>query len=141
MDSKRHLTGFYVETLILILVFVFVLLVTSGVFSAAAMKSRDAALLSAAVDISSNGAEAAGASGSPEDLLFLLDENGNARAVEGGVEARYDITGKADPEGELVLFVGWDDADGFVTCPVTVTSQDRIIYEIKTGVSPGGERP
>ena len=141
MESKRHQSGFYVETLILILVFVFVLLVVSGLFSASAVKSNDAALLSAAVDIASNAAEAACASGSQEDLVKLLDENGNASVVTGGVEARYDEDGAADPEGVLVLFVGWEEVDSFVTCPVTVTKGDRVIYEIKTGVSLGGETP
>ena len=141
MGSRKHPSAFYVETLILILVFVFVLLVVSGVFSASATKSRDAAMLSSAVDIASNAAEAACASCSSDDLLTLLDENGNARAVQGGVEARYDTAGSPDPEGELVLFVGWEEAENFVTCPVTVTYRDKVVYEIKTGVSLGGNRP
>ncbi|MBE6726184.1 MAG: hypothetical protein E7576_13500 [Ruminococcaceae bacterium] len=98
---KKHITSFYVETLILILVFVAVILTLTQVFGMAKKQSEEAKLLTSAVTLAQNAAEAFSAADSAESLFTLLDEGGNA-ALEGEiVTAAYGADGKPDPNGVL----------------------------------------
>ena len=98
---NKRVTSFYVETLILIVVFVAVILALTRVFGLAKKQSEEAKLLTGAVTLAQNAAEAFSAAESAEELFTLLDEGGNA-ALEGMVvTAAYGADMKPDPNGVL----------------------------------------
>ena len=98
---NKRVTSFYVETLILIVVFVAVILALTQVFGLAKKQSEEAKLLTGAVTLAQNAAEAFSAAESAEELFTLLDEGGNA-ALEGMVvTAAYGADMKPDPNGVL----------------------------------------
>ncbi len=98
---NKRVTSFYVETLILIVVFVAVILALTQVFGLAKKQSEEAKLLTGAVTLAQNAAEAFSAAESAEELFTLLDEGGNA-ALEGMVvTAAYGADMKPDPNGLL----------------------------------------
>ena len=57
MKQKRHITGFYIETLLLILVFVSIILVITNIFGMARVSSARARHLTTAVALAQNTAE------------------------------------------------------------------------------------
>ena len=102
---KNRVTSFYVETLILILVFVAVILTLTQVFGMAKKQSEEAKLLTGAVTLAQNAAEAFPAAESSEALLKLLDEGGNAFLDNDTVTASYDADMTPDPDGVLRVVV------------------------------------
>ena len=131
--KKAQWTSFYLEALLLVAVFVAMVLVLTGVFSAARTQSRRARELSRAVTLAANTAEAVSASSDGEELLKVLNENGNAsaRADVPGVTARYDADGTPDPAGDFRVDVSWD--------PEPAGKGELVAGEIL--VSCGGEDP
>ena len=98
---NKRVTSFYVETLILIVVFVAVILALTQVFGLAKKQSEEAKLLTGAVTLAQNAAEAFSAADSAESLFALLDEGGNAVLEAGGVTASYGADLQPDPDGVL----------------------------------------
>ena len=90
MKKQSHITGFYLETLMLIVVFVLIILVLTQVFGLAQMQSTRAKELNGAVILAQNAAEAVAASETPEELLKLLNENGNAVPLASGRNGKRD---------------------------------------------------
>ena len=84
MKQKRHITGFYIETLLLIVVFISIILVITNIFGLARVRSAQARHLTKAVTLAQNAAEAAAASTSIDEAAAILDENGNVKAVRAG---------------------------------------------------------
>lgn len=123
--KKQQLTSFYLEALLLIVVFVAMILVLTGVFGASRAQSAQAQRLTNAVMLASNAAEAVAAADSPEELAVLLDENGNTRVSAGGVTAGYalDRSPSAEKEPALSVHISWepDSAD-----PALVRSSIRV---------------
>ena len=109
MKKQSHITGFYLETLMLIVVFVLIILVLTQVFGLAQMQNTRAKQLNGAVILAQNAAEAAAASETPEELLKLLNENGNAVPMTepAGVTVRYDRDLNPDAEGNYRVDVTW----------------------------------
>ena len=109
MKKQSHITGFYLETLMLIVVFVLIILVLTQVFGLAQMQSTRAKQLNGAVILAQNAAEAAAASETPEELLKLLNDNDNAvlMADTAGVTACYDSDLNPDAEGNYRVDVTW----------------------------------
>ena len=109
MKKQSHITGFYLETLMLIVVFVLIILVLTQVFGLAQMQSTRAKQLNGAVILAQNAAEAAAASETPEELLKLLNDNDNAvlMADTVGVTACYDSDLNPDAEGNYRVDVTW----------------------------------
>lgn len=139
MKKKQHITAFYLETLLLILVFVAIILVLTHIFGIARAQSSGARLLTNAVRLAENGAEALSASRSEGELLALLDEAGNASLREdgAGVTAYYDTDMRPDPAGRLRLDVSWEpEGDGLVRSVVTVRLREAAepIYGLDTAV-------
>ena len=131
---RKHITSFYVETLILILVFVAVILTLTQVFGMAKKQSEEAKLLTDAVTLAQNAAEAFSVSESPETLFALLDE-GNAVLDGGCVTASYDTDRTPDPDGVLTVVVErssdsrWD-AEGVIRVIRRDTGEE--IYSLET---------
>ena len=142
---KRHrITAFYMETLFLIAVFIAVILVLTRVFGIGRSKSQEARLLTSAVSLAQNAAEAVSGSSCQENVAALLAEK-DAESItiddEQGIVARYDRDMNPDPEGELKVVIGWDPQETvsgtLVTCPVTVWEEnqtDEPVYSLETAV-------
>ena len=109
MKKQSHITGFYLETLMLIVVFVLIILVLTQVFGLAQMQSTRAKQLNGAVILAQNALEAVSASETPEELLKLLNDNDNAvlMADTAGVTACYDSDLNPDAEGNYRVDVTW----------------------------------
>ena len=120
MKKGTRITAFYVETLLLIVVFISIILLLTQVFGLAQRQSADARELTDAVALASGTAEAFAAAGSPEELLALLDEAGNAdladpaQSGESGeaeaaaiIQARYGADLAPDPKGVYQVTITW----------------------------------
>lgn len=140
MNKERHITSFYMETLLLIAVFIAIILVLTQVFGLGRTESSDAKLLTNAVTLAQNAAEAFSASDSPQRLAALLDENGNTVVNGVTVEARYGTDMTPDPTGKLVISSTWEPAvrgggtlvTGWIAA--RYEGRDEPIYEMKTAV-------
>ena len=113
MNKKEHITAFYLETLLMIAVFISIILVLTRVFGSARAQSARAKHLTEAVTLAQNTAEAVSASGSAKELRALLDQGGNAVLQEKGggafaVVAAYDLSMNPVPlaQGQEVLLQG-----------------------------------
>ncbi len=142
---KRHrITTFYMEALFLIAVFIAVILVLTRVFGIGRSQSQEAKLLTSAVSLAQNAAEAVSGSTDPEDVAELLTQTDTISVtVDEGkrIIARYDMDMNPDPEGELKLVIGWEPSETvsgtLVTCPITVWQDeqaDEPVYALQTAV-------
>ena len=147
MKQKSHLTSFYVETLLMILIFTGMIVLLSSVFSLARVRSVQARRLSNAVCLAQNAAEAVAASTSAQDVLEILEEENNGELIrENGNPAvvfLYDDDMHADTAGMCSVTVTWEktERDDFVVSNITVArnGESDPVYELRTGVwIPGG---
>ena len=143
MRKSEHVTAFYVEVLLMIVVVTVMVLVLTNVFALSRMESATAKSLTNAVCLAENAAEAFSASSTPEQLLALLDEGGNAGFAEGAavttLRASYDADMRPDAEGGTVLLITWEPegawTGGLVRCTITVLSEDGSeVYTLRTAV-------
>lgn len=136
--ERGHITAFYMETLFLAVLFVLVILALIRLFALSVQMSNGAENLTNAVRLSENAAEAVAASHSPQSLLELLDENGNARLTEdGGICAEYDQNRSPLPGGPIRVEITWEpDGEGCVDSAITVFCQgeEEPIYTLRTAV-------
>ena len=73
MKKNGQITAFYIEALLLIVVFLAIILVLTQVFGLARQQSIAAGQLTDAVTLAGNAAEAVSASADPDELFHLLD--------------------------------------------------------------------
>lgn len=136
--GRGQVTAFYIETLVLAVIFVAVILVLLRVFSLSMRLSGQAKELTSAVRLAENAAEAAAASDNVQELALLLDENGNVTAREdGSVLAEYDRDMKPAPGGEIRMEITWEPEEtGCVGCTITVSRKkdSQLIYTLNTAV-------
>lgn len=142
MKKDNHVTAFYVEVLLLTVGLILIVLVLSQVFALGRQQSTSAKELTNAVTLAQNAAEAFSASATPEELIRLLDENGNVSFASDTlvttVLARYDNNMSPDPDGALIVSVTWengkDPGGGLIGSTVRVSSaiDGREIYTIRT---------
>ena len=136
MKKGKPITAFYVETLLLIVVFIGILLALTQVFGLARNESVRAKLLTNAVTLAQNGADAFMATGEEGALLALLDEGGNVQPLSGpyGVVANYraDMTPCFDRNYRLQVHISWTEADGLLQGFVLVydSGRDEVIYTL-----------
>ena len=148
MKKHAHITAFYLETLLLIIVFIGIILVLTRVSGICRSMSTDAELLSNAVCLAQNAAEAVSASDSPDTLAALLDEGGNVHASGSGVEALYEKNMTPDQDGDapLRVLITWEPSledSRFIRSAISVYSRnrDRPVYELATAVYLEGVSP
>ena len=140
MKRRGHITSFYIETLLLVLVFVAVLMVITQVFGLGKAESRRAGELTSAVTLAQNAAEAVSVSKNTSDLAAILDENDNVTFTDTIVEARYTSDMQPSPDGGMTVSIEWEpetlDAGTFISCRITVRTDrsDETIYTLDTGV-------
>ena len=139
MKQKAQTTSFYVETLLLIVVFIAIILGLTQIFGLAEAESSRSAQLTGAVMLAENAAEAVSASRSAGELLALLDE-GSARLEGSVVSARYGAELRPDPAGPYELRVSWEpEAGGLVNSAIEVLREGRGLYTLRTAVFCGEE--
>ena len=165
MNGQRHMTAFYLESVLIGIIFVLVISVLAQGFSQARIESQEAEKLTNAVCLAQNAAEAVGAADSKDVLTQLLDENGNAElrenaAGQAAVYAFYDgdmqpVTKEEaskivrDHKAESVLMVKatWEPADSgtgtFVNSNIAVycDASKEPLYTLHTGVYLKKDRP
>ena len=144
MKNDKSITAFYVEVLMLTVGLILMVLVLTHIFALGRSQSASAKELTDAVCLAQNAAEAVSASSSPEELLEKLDEGGNCAFTEGAavptIRAAYDRKMQPAAEGELIVFVTWEQenaAEGELAhSTITVTNADgtRQIYSLRTAV-------
>ena len=122
---KKHITAFYLETLLLIAVLVAVILVLTGVFSGAKAQSARAGRLTQAVVLAENAAEAVAASDSLEAVQGLLDENGNTRVEDRVLTVFHDA---------FQVHITWEPNGALASSTITVFWNDSEIYALETAV-------
>ena len=142
MKKQEHITAVYVETLLLILVFIAIILVLTHVFGLGKVQSSRARLLTNAVCLAENAAEAVAASDSPEAVAALLDEGGNVRILDSGlVEADY--SSRMEPEltgvPGLRVLISWEptaEDPQLVDSTISVYGGGKMdaVYELHTAV-------
>lgn len=143
MKKDGRLTAFYMEMLLLGLIFTLMVMVLVRVFALGSLESRRAAELNTAVSLAENAAEAVSASSSKGELEALLNEAGNAgQTVQNGgtgVLALYDRNGRPDPAGVMEVLVSWtpEKTPGgtLVHSDISVRGADhQEIYFLQTAV-------
>ena len=140
MKKHSHITGFYLETLMLIVVFLVIILLLTQVFGLAQMQSTKAKRLTGAVILAQNAAEAVSASETPDELLALLNDNNNAFPMTDtvGVTACYDSDLNPDAGGIYRVDVTWlpeEAGDGTMirsTAEVRCDETDEPVYRLET---------
>ena len=140
--KRGHNTAFYLETLLLIVVFIGIILVFTWIFGLGKAQSGEAKLLTNAVTLAEKGAEAVSAADSPEALMALLNEDGNVEALPGveGVAAYYDSDMRPDADGGLRMEVTWlPESTGkgtlvHSTVSVINARTDKNVYSLETAV-------
>ena len=141
MNKSRHLTAFYVETLLLTVTLILVALVLTRMFGAGSLQSASAKALTAAVGLAENAAEAMSASENPEDLMAYLNENNNAVCEDTLVTAYYgsDLAPASKDDHAYEVSVLWEpDAStpGLVNGTILVQDSARgsELYKLTTAV-------
>ncbi len=151
MNRKDHITAFYIETLILIVVFVVVILMLTNVFQAARIESVRARRLSDAVILAGNVAEAMSWTEEGEDLLSVLGGEGGAELMPDGrgLTVYYGEDHQADRNGPYMVSAvvvseeqGAEAESRLVTYEISVkdTQRGEVIYTLRTSVFRKGER-
>lgn len=136
--------AFYIETLVLLAVFTIVTVVLVRAFVLSRELSAEAGVLTKAVHLAENAAEAVAASDSGEMLFALLNEAGNVQVLEGTDQASgriyraaYDADGKPDAGGVFWVEVSWVQKEGgLVESEVKVYWEDVTdpVYTLETAV-------
>lgn len=140
MKKKEHITAFYLETLLLILVFIAIILVLTNIFGLARGQSAAAKQLTTAVALAENAAEAVAAADSVEAVAALLNTGGNARVENGQVEAGYDADLNPDSTRAPAfwVYVRWEPEGALAKATISVQRGNpwspEPIYTLETAV-------
>ena len=142
MKQRHQITAFYIEALILILVFVGIILVLTQVFGAGRALSSDADRLTRAVGLAQNAAEAVAAAEDEDALEEILDEGNipDAAADPGAVLCLYDREGNPAGDGVFKVKTTWEpEAKGggevvYSHISVWYGEEESPIYELDTAV-------
>lgn len=141
MEKKQHITAFYLEALLLIVVFIGMILVLTQVFGMGQLQSNQAKLLTGSVHIAENAAELFAGTDNAQDLLDSLNEKENAEWSDEGqtaLQVRYNRQFNPDRDGDIILSMTWEpekEATGTMVksrISVSVSSDSNPIYEIET---------
>jgi hypothetical protein len=134
-NKHAHITAFYLETLLMILVFVAVILMLTQVFGASRKLSAEAGYLSDAATISESVSAAVRASDDEEALIGILNgaagdsANGTPAVLLNGasvptIEVRYDDDLVPAGDGPYEVTVTWEKTAGtrgdYVDSEITV---------------------
>ena len=123
---RKHITAFYLETLILIAVFAAVILVLTSIFCGARAQSARADHLTGAVMLAENAAEAVAASESIEALLEFLEKEGDVQRAGSVLTLTKD---------GYHVNVTWEREGALAASTITVSWNQNEIYTLETAVA------
>lgn len=142
--KKQHITAFYMEMLVLIMIFVAVILILTRVFALSRQQSAKAEILTDSVCLAENLAEMATASDSREAFSALLERGGDIQILDNGAgrifRVRYDEDRKRAKQGVYRVDVEWkpEESPGgsLVKSVITVYwgEETEPVYTLETGV-------
>ena len=139
MKRNSHITAFYLETLLLIVIFLAIILLLTNIIGLGRVQSASAKELTSAVTLAQNAAEVFCTAETPEEAAAILNEDGTARLTDGSLEAGYnaDMTPCSPEDPDLLLRVAWQPAaqDGLVNYQISVLHEEKTVYEMTTAVS------
>ncbi|MBQ6621413.1 MAG: hypothetical protein IJH75_01075 [Mogibacterium sp.] len=159
MDRRKSTTAFYLETLLMILIFVCIILILTRVFAAARLQSVEARRMTVAVTLAENAAEAALAADSEDDLAGILSgKTQNAPVLTAGDSAGRAVTASFDDhlepsaDGPYRVEITWEpEGRQFVRNRITVCfgTVETPLFTMETGSykpglpepAPGAESP
>lgn len=137
MKQKHQITAFYMETILLMIVFLIVILLLTRVFSYGKVKSKQAKDLTNAVCLAQSAAEAAASSEDIQKLYEMLDQ-GNAEMADNAIQAWYDADMHPQRDGYYHLVAEWEEEPkeygSFVNTVIHVYINEEEIYQLDTGV-------
>ena len=137
MRDRHRITAFYMEMLLLVMVFTGVIVILSGVFATAKEQSSKARSLNGAVRLAENAAEIVAGTDDRGEMVDLLggDNSAACHLESKKIIARYNGDMEPDPDGGFLVVITWDDKEDLVDYNITVTWQDgEPVYELKTSV-------
>ena len=144
MRKQKHITAFYLETLLLIAVFAGVIMILTRVFAVCGQQSVQAKHYTAAVSLAENTAELFSASDSADNLFALLNENDNAQVkiaqTHTVISAAYDEQIQPQPNGIYRMQFNWTpqvgDTGTMVSGEISVFygEQEQPLYTLNTSV-------
>ena len=146
-NKNSRTTLFYMETLVMTAVFIVMMLILIQVFARSKQMSLQARVLTYAVHLAENAAEAVSASDSAEKLYLLLDEGGNICWLEGRsvtmLRVQYNGEMKPVQSGRFWVDVTWVPENGsgesrLVKSTITVYWDGEEVYTLDTAVYTGG---
>lgn len=126
---KKHITAFYLETLMLVAVFVGIILVLTGIFGQARAQSVAARQLTQAVALAENAAEAVSAAGTSQELEALLAAQGEVTPADGG----FVLT-----DGAYTVVIAWAPQGDLAAGHIAVSCRGQEVYALDTAVYTGG---
>ena len=115
MKKGQSVTSFYVESLLLVVVFVCILLALTSVFGLGRRESVKAGFLTNAVTLAQNAADG-----------FFLEEAEDS----GEKETRYAADMTPDPAGEFLVRVEWRKDGDMIRGEVTVFRGEDTLYTL-----------
>ncbi len=117
MKGKHSITAFYMEMLVLIVVFVGVILTLTRMFALSKEQSSQARVLTRAVVLAENAAELVGEADGLEEIVERLGDT-----------------------GEFRVELSWDESEDFVESEIQVYWLDGAepVYTLRTGAFTGG---
>ena len=138
MSPERNHTVFYMETVVLAIVFFLVIQSLAVTFTGSRQESEKAETLTSAVILAEKSAEAFAGTETEEELLAVLNENGNAYTEDHAVICTYDRDMRPAAGGDLQVRITWQEENRFCTGEITVYASEKEIYRLETGRITGG---
>lgn len=131
--NRRQGTAFYIEVIVMLLVFMIVIQTLVRVFASSRRSAFEAERLSDAVTLASNCAEIVLASDSAEEVAEVLQDAG-AKGNETVISARFDDNLEMNPEGKMEVLIDWQKKEeDFSHAVITVSYSGEQLYELTTG--------
>ena len=134
MKGKKNLG---LEIVAILAIFIMSISILSKAFVIARERSVDAARLSDAVTLASNGADVFLSCENDEEIFEIFNEKGSAKLSD-HVTAYFDDDLKADPDGTFCMKIITEENGDFIDADIVIYYRDMELYRINTGK--GGKR-
>lgn len=144
MKKTHHITAFYLETILLIIVFMGIVMVLTNIFGGSKAISSSAKHLNTAVCLAQNAAEAVSESDSAGKLADLLGADSAGEIHDESsvnmLRVNYNEYMRPDKDGRYHLDVSWEPVSSgsgtLVSSNISVYfgESDRPVYTLKTAV-------
>jgi len=124
--------GLMIEIMGMLIFFIVLIQILTGVFARSEAESIKAKRLSKAVILASNSAEVFMSSDSLEQMFEILNQSDNARLNE-KLEITYDEQLKPDADGKMLVEIIPQEEEDFIHVQISILYDGELIYELQTG--------